>query len=732
MNISFSNFRSDIVGGAISAILAFPLAMGFGMFAFVSIGDQYFADGARAGLITAFTVGFVSVILGDKTTTVYAPRITSTFFLGLLLYGLVHSGDAIVQPGNTQAQVAAFFAVILLGGVFQALFGFARLGTLIKFTPFPVMAGFQNAAAILLFLVQIGNVFGFDRNTPFAQALRHIDQAKPLSIAIAIIVFVAMWNAKRIVPRVPPLVVGLTIGIALYYVAIAAHLSASLGPIISAPTSATAFVIKLPDILELIKNIGLSTLMPTVVVSALGLAIIASIDLLLCAKLVTKVGDPQIDSNRLLVRLGLANAGTACVGGITSGINIGASIANRNFGGRTPLSVLVNAGIILAALTVLFPVVVHLPRVVLSSVIMVIAVQHIDQWTLRGLRQLFSGSVDVRRGIALDLFVTVLVAALSIALNIVLAVFVGIAIAAILFIIRMSRSVIRRSFRCDRIHSRKVRPAIEAEFLEQRGKTILVVELQGALFFGSAERLSNDIAAEAQNETSHVVVDMRRVTEIDSTGQQILIDIRNNLTSKKISLLICGVLQSTPERTVRFDVADAHKIFRDVDRAIESAEDELLNTEFKERGPSQEVALEQISVLNSFNTEDMAAIKARLKRAVYPKGQTVFNQGAPGHEIFFITRGIASVRLQNNDADIRLVTFAPGTIFGELALLDKGTRSASVIADEELVCYVLSDKDFEALSAENSAAAIKLLSNLGRELSGRLRRANQTIRQLEN
>jgi len=106
-------------------------------------------------------------------------------------------------------------------------------------------------------------------------------------------------------------------------------------------------------------------------------------------------------------------------------------------------------------------------------------------------------------------------------------------------------------------------------------------------------------------------------------------------------------------------------------------------------------------------------------------------QGAPGHEIFFIARGHASVRLKNGARDIRLMTFTAGTVFGELALLDKGARSAPVVADEELVCHVLSDRDFAALSAECPAAAIKLLSNLGRELSGRLRRANQAIRQLE-
>jgi sulfate permease, SulP family len=721
MKAFVANIRPDLIGGLVSAVLAGALAMGFGMFAFVSIGDQYFADGARAGLITAFVVGVVAVIFGDRTTTLYAPRITSTFFLGLLLAGLVHANTA----AKPQDLLAIFFAIIVLAGLFQALFGVIGLGTLIKFTPFPVMAGFQNAAAILLFLVQIGNVFGFDRSTPFAQALRQIDHAKPLSVIIAAIVFAAMWNAKRILPRVPPLILGLALGTALYYGLAAAQLSPQLGPVIgtaAAPYDIAAFW---PDMAALATPASLTALAPTIVVSALGLAVVAAIDLLLCAKLVAKPGAAQPDSNVLLVRLGLANAIAGGVGGITSGINIGASIANRTFGGRTPLSVLFNAVLILAMLTVLYPLVGYLPRVVLSAAIMVIAVQHIDPWTLRGLRQIAAGPPAARNAVALDIGVTVLVAVLCIAVNIVLAVFIGIALAAVLFILRMSRSAIRRSFRCDSVHSRKMRPAQQEDYLERRGGMILVAELQGALFFGSAERLARDIARATETATRIVIVDLRRVTEIDSTGRQILTEIRTTLQARGINLLISGDAAAA-------GIVEPRHAFRDLDRAIEFAEDALLNEAFREDGPLPEIAVEEIGLLEGLPPDEIGAVKARLRRAVYPKGLTVFEQGAPGQEIFFIARGLASVRLKTGSRDIRLMTFTAGTVFGELAILDKGARSASVIADEELVCHVLSDRDFDALSSECPTAAIKLLANLGRELSGRLRRANQAIRQLED
>src|SRR5215212_2143138 len=177
--------RDELIGGLVSAAIAVPLAIGFGMFAFVALGDAYFAYGAVSGLYAAMVVGVASVVLGDRTTTVYAPRVTTTFFLGGLLYQLVHSDLEIVRSGGHHIVILAFFSIILLGGALQALFGLIRLGSLLRFTPHPVMAGLQNAAAALLFLVQLGNVAGFDRSVPFTAILDCVSEIKPLSMLLA-------------------------------------------------------------------------------------------------------------------------------------------------------------------------------------------------------------------------------------------------------------------------------------------------------------------------------------------------------------------------------------------------------------------------------------------------------------------------------------------------------------------------------------------------------------------
>jgi MFS superfamily sulfate permease-like transporter len=183
--------------------------------------------------------------------------------------------------------------------------------------------------------------------------------------------------------------------------------------------------------------------------------------------------------------------------------------------------------------TVLFPVVSSIPRVVLSAAIMVVAIQHIDPWSIDLVRRIGTKASQHRGLMLLDLLVVAVVAVLSVTINIVLAVFLGFIIATALFIVRMSRSNIRRTYRCDNIHSRKMRTLAEFALLEKHGTDILVLELQGVLFFGSAEKmLSDDVERASGVGTRTIVLDMRRVTEIDATGAQVLADIHATLVHK--------------------------------------------------------------------------------------------------------------------------------------------------------------------------------------------------------
>ena len=181
-------------------------------------------------------------------------------------------------------------------------------------------------------------------------------------------------------------------------------------------------------------------------------------------------------------------------------------------------------------------------------------------------------------------------------------------------------------------------------------------------------------------------------------------------------------------RRASFDGAD---IFPDVDRAIERAEDDLLRAQAP--ASTAEITLPQVALFAEIAPAIVDTIAGGHEaQDLQPPSTIVFREGEPGDEVLIVTNGIASAYLHLPDgANIRLATFAPGTVFGELAILDRGPRAASVIADGELVCYSMSRADYAAFAEKSPAAAIQFMAAIGRELSGRLRTANRTIHQLE-
>ena len=131
--------------------------------------------------------------------------------------------------------------------------------------------------------------------------------------------------------------------------------------------------------------------------------------------------------------------------------------------------------------------------------------------------------------------------------------------------------------------------------------------------------------------------------------------------------------------------------------------------------------------------EECALAEGLLIRRHYRAGEAVIKEGNQDRSLFLIAKGTASVKIDlAGNRSKRLATFSPGTIFGEVALLDKQPRSANVTADEDLVCYELSEDGFEALTREHPRIAIHLLMNVGAELSRRLRRSTATVSQLES
>ncbi len=742
------NLRGDLLGGFAAAVLTIPVSMGYGLLAFSALGEAFVPQAILSGLYAAVCGCIVAVLLGARTTMIYSPRSIVTFLISsLLLHSLVRSDLPVLQsaPGGTLLVLALLMT--LLAGMFQALFGALRLGTLVKYIPAPVLAGFQNAAALLILFSQFDAMLGFSRPVAAREIGAHLDRVQPLTLLVGVVTCALILNAARITRRVPPTILGLIGGVALYYAFAAADLGGSLGPRVGSIPFAWPSPRYVTDFIALARDPRMLQVLPTLLAASLSLAIVASLDGMLCARLVEADSGNRIQSNQELVRLGVGNMVSAAFGGIANGINLGSSFANHRSGARTSLSILIHALFIAVAILTFTSLIAYLPRVVMAAMLVVVAIQLFDRWTLQILGKLFRHELAGARSMIIDLAVIMVVTLVAVAFDIVAAVFIGIAVTMLVFLVRMSKSVVRRAYRCDVVHSRKNREPKLTDILSAHGACILVLELEGPVFFGTAEALGAYLESAVGDDVSYVVFDLKRVNEIDTTGAKIMLQTQDRLRKQNKFLLLSGVEQNTHLANVIADMGIAaalteSRLFPDADHAIEWAENHLIaihagaagltQSQFAAVAAGAEFSLRQLDIFTHMSNDELTVIRAMVTRRAYSKGEIVFREGDDGDELYVVAHGSASARLRlpGENRETRLAAFSLGTVFGELALLDQAARSATVRADDDLVCYVLSHANFRTFTQEHPTIAIKLITNLGREMSRSLRRSTRTIYQL--
>ena len=732
------HLRGDLVGGFTAAMLSIPVSMGYGLLAFSALGEAYIPQAILAGLYAPVCGCIVAFLLGANTTMIYSPRSIVTFLIGsIVLHSFARANIPLLQTAPAATLLILSLLLVFLAGFFQTLFGLFKFGTFANYIPAPVIAGFQNAAAILIFVSQLDSMLGFRQHVAPIDIPFSLAQLQLPTLLVGVLTCALILRGARITKIIPPTILGLIGGVIAYYLLAAAGFAAHLSPTLRTIPFAWPNAHYFGDFVSLATDERFWPIVPTLISGALSLAIVASLDGMLCARLVASDSGNRIHNNRELMRLGIGNMVAAGFGGIANGINLGSSFANHRSGATTRWSVLVHALVILSAILAFSPLISYLPREVIAAMLVVVSIQLVDRWTLQIIARLFKAGFAANRGMLLDLLVIVVVTTVAVSMNIVFAVVIGVAVTILFFLFRMSKSVIRRSYRCDAVHSRKKREPRQAKLLGEHGDKILVLELEGPLFFGTAENLGAHIESVLRVQTYYLILDMKRVNEIDSTGARIILKTLDGLTKDGKFLLLSG-LEERP-RLARFlkdmgvlTAITRSRLFHDTDHAIEWAEDHVILRELGDTELDAELPFSQLDVFAHMNNSELASLQSTLTRRTYRKGEVIFREGEAGKELYVIAKGTASVRLRMADTDrtTRLITMAPGTNFGELALLDQEARSATVEADEDLVCYVLTHEKFVMLTQRDPAVAIKLLMNLSRELASGLRRTTRTIYEL--
>ena len=355
--------------------------------------------------------------------------------------------------------------------------------------------------------------------------------------------------------------------------------------------------------------------------------------------------------------------------------------------------------------------------------------------------RLFS-KVGTVRLLLSDLSIVALVTAIMVVFGVFEAVGAGIFISVAFFVFRMGKDVIRRKYNGQRIRSNVQRSVEEINYLEKHGNRIMVFELEGPLFFGTSDSVAKVIDEIIQTETDYIIVDLRHVSDIDSTGANILVRISDRCRDKNKQMVLSSVslMRRSDALCALLSVSEGKcdderrcRCFETIDDALGWAEDRVLDAQFGRDRYDREVPVMRLDVLKEFSESEADLLRGYLVRVVYQAGDLIFEQGTPGDGVFFLVQGRAEIVIDLPEAGgkNKIATLCPGTVFGEMAIIDHGLRSSGVVAGTHMTCYYLLNAELIRLKKEQPELAHRLVTGFARELSKRVRIANRAATELK-
>ena len=300
------------------------------------------------------------------------------------------------------------------------------------------------------------------------------------------------------------------------------------------------------------------------------------------------------------------------------------------------------------------------------------------------------------------------------------------------------RSVIRRMYRGDRVRSSRLRTAQERELLDVEGAKSAVIEVQGALYFGTTEQLLRRIA-ELSETARYIIVDFKRVHLADSSACKLILRLAHSMRAGQTELLFAEIANDGPLAGISRELAKHEterllRVFRDVDAGLEWCEDQLLSN-MLHQSAEPKFALSELDVFKGLNAEEYRLVETIVNPLIFEKGEVIIREGDQAKLFFVLARGSVSVQIriptQTGEKRRRVASIGPGLTFGEMALFGGGARSADVIADEKVICYGFAVQQLKELAGAHPNIMMTILSNLTRDFSERLRHANEAIRSLE-
>lgn len=700
----------EIGAGVNTGLLVAVLALTHGLIAFAPLGPEAMGFGMSAALATSGAAGALVALLGSSRPLIAATTASTALVTSSVLAA---AEPATLGAGIALAMLLALGAGLMMFGMMQA--GLGRAAALI---PAPVTVGLMNGIVVLVVLGQAPVAMGLAPGQDFARAA--------LLPGAAAVGLVALGLMMKPVPKLPAPLVALAAAAALHHALAAAGVP--VGPVVGLAPSVPALAEGLAA-----ARAGLGALPPAATLVALLLPAAASLALLTMlegltagAALRSETGR-RGDARRDLLGLSAGMVAGGALGGVPGSSLSAASVTCHRWGGHGRAAMLARAAVVLPVLAFAGPLIAALPYAAVAGVL-IAAVLRLFKW-----RPMLPAAGSGRSRRVADALVIVAVIAGAVVFGLVGAVGLGVLLAVVIFTASMTQSVIRRSTRNPAGRSRVRRPAEQQEALRSAGARIQLVELEGALFFGTAEQVLLHVEQARKAGADIVILDLGRVTRIDLSGAQRLIELCRAAPGSVLiaplhpgsrataELEAVGMLGQVPPRARAPDLA----------AAVEAAEEAVLAA----LRPRAEAALGPAEALSALGLPPaaVAALLPRMQEESFADGGAILRRGEAADAAWLLLEGQALVSLPPapGQPPTRLAVLAPGVIFGEAALLGAERRIADVTARGAVRCLRLPLAEAEALRREDPETSSHLMAAVARQLAGNVAASNAAIDQLE-
>jgi len=494
--ISLGNFRGDLSGGVTAAVVALPLALAFGM-----------ASGAGpiAGLYGAICVGLMASLFGGTPSQISGPTGPMTII----------AASVFTQFADRPALA---FTVVMMTGGFQILFGYLKLGRYVNLMPYPVISGFLTGVGCILIIMQLDVLLGFPGQQTVTNALTVLpaDLANPnlQALFIGLLAFGLVMLVPRSVNRIIP--APLLALIACTLLALFMTGAPVLGEIPSA----------LPQ--WQVPSIDFAVLNEMLIFSAI-LAALGSIDSLLTSLVADNTTRTFHDSDKELVGQGIGNLVAGFAGGIPGAGATIRTLANVQAGGRTPLSGIIHAVVLLAIVLGMSPLVALIPSAALAGILVKVGIDVIDWRYIK----------RMHRAPRIDLVLTLVVLLLTIFVNVITAVGVGVILASLVFVKEMADVQVNAIRTISDPDHETLFDEATADLYRQHREKLMFLHLSGLISFGAANNLVRRFTTVGEYEV--LIIDLLDVPHVDGSAALALEQVIDHAIDQNRHVIIVGM-----------------------------------------------------------------------------------------------------------------------------------------------------------------------------------------------